>query len=241
MNHPANKQTHKLNFYATPEHACTYLPGRQATTLFADPGFSMDRHIYTHLVAKGFRRSGEYLYRPWCNRCNACVPVRIPVQNYVMRRKHARVWKRNQDLTITCKPAVFEEAHFELYCRYINTRHKDGGMDNPGKKDYMGFLGSSWMDTVFYEMNLGDQLLAVSVVDQLDNGLSAVYTFFHPDYEKRSLGTYSILFEIQEAAQLGLDWLYLGYWIDGCAKMAYKNQFNPAEYLQNNIWMRNGY
>lgn len=238
MNLPVNKQAHKLCFYATPEHACTYLPDRQATTLFADPAFSMDRHIYTQLVAKGFRRSGEYIYRPWCNNCDACVPVRIPVQDNVMRKKHVRVWKRNQDIKVVCKPVAFEEPHFELYCRYINARHNGGGMDNPGRKDYMGFLGSRWMDTIFYEMKLADQLLAISVVDQLDDGLSAVYTFYDTNFSKRSLGTFSILYEIHEAARLGLEWLYLGYWIEGCAKMNYKNQFKPAEFLQNNIWVR---
>ncbi|OGT62811.1 MAG: arginyltransferase [Gammaproteobacteria bacterium RIFCSPLOWO2_02_47_7] len=238
MNLSVNKQAHKLCFYATPEHACMYLPGRQATTLFADPAFPMDRHIYTQLVAKGFRRSGEYIYRPWCNNCNACVPIRIPVQDHVMRKKHARVWKRNQDIKVITKPPVFEEPHFELYCRYINARHKGGGMDNPGRKDYMGFLGSNWMDTLFYEMKLADQLLAVSVVDQMDDGLSAVYTFYDTNFYKRSLGTFSILYEIHEAARLGLKWLYLGYWIKGCAKMNYKNQFSPAEFLQNNLWVR---
>lgn len=238
MDHSVSKQSHKLCFYATPEHACTYLPGLQATTLFADPSFPMDRHIYTQLVARGFRRSGEYLYRPWCNNCNACVPLRIPVNDFRMSRTHARVWKRNQDINVICKPAVFDKSHFDLYVRYINTRHRGGGMDNPSQKDYMGFLGSSWMDTVFYEMKLDEQLLAVSVVDRIDNGLSAVYTFFDPVFDKRSLGTFSILYEIREAARLGLDWLYLGYWIDGCEKMAYKNRFKPAEYLQNNVWVR---
>jgi arginine-tRNA-protein transferase len=189
-------------------------------------------------VAKGFRRSGEYIYRPWCNNCDACVPIRIPVLDHVMRKKHVRVWKRNQDIKVISRPAAFEESHFELYCRYISARHKGGGMDNPGRKDYMGFLCSSWMDTLFYEMKLADRLLAVSVVDQLDDGLSAVYTFYDTSYDKRSLGTFSILYEIHEAARLGLDWLYLGYWIEDCEKMNYKNQFKPAEYFHNNKWVR---
>ena len=240
MNHPVNKQTYKLSFFETPEHACTYLPGRQAKTLFADPAFPIDRHIYTKLISRGFRRSGEYLYRPWCNNCDACVPIRIPVKDYVMCKRHVRVWKRNQDIRIIRKPADFEDSHFELYNRYINTKHKGGGMDNPERKDYMGFLKSNWMDTVFYEMKLAEQLVAISVVDRLDDGLSAVYTFYDTNFDKRSLGTFSILFEIHEAARLGLKWLYLGYWIEECAKMNYKNQFKPAEYLQNNIWVRNG-
>lgn len=111
-------------------------------------------------------------------------------------------------------------------------------MDNPDQDSYMNFLTSSWMDTIFYEVKLNELLIAVAVVDQLNDGLSAVYTFFDPDYSKRSPGIFCILYEIQEAFRLGLDWLYLGYWIEGCGKMDYKNQFKPMEYLQNNKWIR---
>ena len=229
---------HKLGFYITPEHACSYLTNRQAITLFADPHFSMNRHIYTQLAQKGFRRSGEYIYKPYCDRCNACIPVRVPVNAFVMRKRHRRIWNNNRDLTVRLCSADYDEFHFNLYRKYLNRKHPGGGMDNPDRKDYTGFLSSCWMDTMFYELKLDDQLLAIAVTDRLDDGLSAVYTFYDPDFSKRSLGIYSVLYEIQEAKRMGLDWLYLGYWIAECGKMNYKDQFQPLEYLYDNRWIR---
>lgn len=228
----------KLGFYITPEHTCSYLKERQAITLFADPHFPMNRHIYTQLAQKGFRRSGEYLYKPYCDHCNACIPVRIPVNAFIMRKRHRRIWKNNKDLSISECSTEFNESHFELYRKYLNKKHPGGGMDNPGRKDYTGFLSSCWMDTMFYELKLEDQLIAVAVTDRLDDGLSAVYTFYDPDFGIRSLGIYSILFEIEETKRMGLDWLYLGYWIAECSKMNYKDQFRPLEYLYDNAWIR---
>ena len=232
-----NKPEQKPGFYITPEHSCSYLAGKQATTLFADPRYPIDQHLYTKLANTGFRRSGEYLYKPYCRNCKACIPVRIPVSDFVMRRSHNRIWKSNRDLQINRVDPCFKRSHFELYCRYLTARHKGGGMDNPDQDSYTSFLTASWMDTSFFEFRLNDLLLAVAVVDWLDDGLSAVYTFYDPDYSKRSLGIYSILYEIQEARESGLRWLYLGYWIDGCTKMNYKNQFKPIEYLKENRWI----
>lgn len=231
-----NKPAQNLGFYITPEHTCSYLQDKQAITLFADPHFSMNRHIYTQLADNGFRRSGEYLYKPYCNNCQACIPVRIPVRSFSMHRNQSRIWKQNQDLEVTCHSPVYKQSHFDLYRRYLHARHKGGGMDNPDRDSYMSFLTSSWMDTIFYEVNLDKLLIAVAVVDRLDDGLSAVYTFFDPEFSKRSPGIFCILYEIQETIKLGLDWLYLGYWIEGCTKMDYKNQFKPMEYLQNDRW-----
>jgi len=233
-----NIETHRLGFYLTPAHACSYLEGKQANTLFADPDYAMSRKLYSRLAARGFRRSGDYLYQPHCEDCMACIPVRIPVREFVRKRTHARTWKYNQDLTIRTLSATFNDEHQKLYTRYISTRHKGGGMDNPNAGSYLSFLTSSWMDTLFYEMRLRDKLLAVAVVDRLDNGLSAVYTFYEPGEKKRSLGTFSILFEINEALRLGLDWLYLGYWIKDCNKMNYKQVYQPLEYFRHNSWTR---
>ena len=233
-----NIQTHRLGFFITPTHACSYLDGKQASTLFADPDYPMTRQVYSRLAARGFRRSGDYLYQPHCESCKACIPVRIPVNEFVRKRTHARTWKRNQDLTVRERPATFNQEHQDLYSRYISTRHKGGGMDNPQAGSYLSFLTTNWMDTAFYEMRLDTKLLAVAVVDRLDDGLSAVYTFYEPEEIRRSLGTFSILYEISEARRLGLDWLYLGYWIKDCAKMNYKNAYRPLEYYQNNTWAR---
>lgn len=231
-----NQAARKLEYYLTPEHACNYLPGRQARTLVADPGFPLDRAYYTWLADKGFRRSGSYVYRPNCHGCQACVPVRIKVNEFSMSRSHLRTWRRNQDLCIHATPAHFKNEYFDLYHRYINTRHKDGGMENPTPSDFMQFLTCDWGETLFYEMRLDKRLIAVAVADRLDNALSAVYTFYDPDEHKRSPGIFAILFEINEAARLNLPWLYLGYWIAGCDKMHYKNRFSALQYFHGNHW-----
>jgi len=228
----------KLSFFITPEHPCSYLPDRRAVTLFADPRYPKNKRLYSTFAHKGFRRSGEYLYKPSCNGCRACIPVRIPVNEFRPRRSQVRCWKRNRDLTIVPVAAEYLQTHFDLYCRYIARRHPGSSMDKPRPEDYMNFLTASWMDSVFFEMKRGDQLLGVAVIDVLNDGLSAVYTFYDTDYPGRSLGTFAILHEIEEAKRLGLNWLYLGYWIRDCKKMSYKTDFQPLEYYRNNVWHR---
>ena len=227
-----------LGFYNTPPHECSYFPDRQAITLFADPRFPKSKDLYSTLANYGFRRSGKHLYQPHCKACTACIPVRIPVNEFNSRRNQRRLWKKNKYLTIKTLAADFYDEHFQLYKHYQSVRHAGGGMDNPTTKSYMDFLIADWMDTVFYEMRLNNKLLAVAVVDQLKDGLSAVYTFFDPEYSVRSLGTYAILLEIEDARRLNLGWVYLGYWINGCAKMSYKSEFQPLEYFINNSWKR---
>lgn len=230
------KIAHKLGFYATPPHDCSYLAGRQAITLFADPHFPKNRRLYSALLDNGFRRSGEHLYQPYCSDCSACIPIRIPVNRFKPTRNQIRTWRRNQDLVIRPLAAEFDQQHFELYQRYLASRHAGGGMDNPTPENYMDFLTASWADTTFYEMKLNDQLLAVAVVDHTDNALSSIYTFFDPDFPHRSLGKYAILFTIKTANKAGLPWLYLGYWIADCRKMNYKNEFQPVEFFINDQW-----
>lgn len=228
----------KLGFYATPPHECNYLPGREAVTLFADPLFPKNSRLYSALADCGFRRSGEHLYVPNCNKCNDCISVRVPVNEFKPSRSQSRVWKHNSDLSINELPAVFRQEHFDLYKKYLTTRHAGGGMDQPNPDSYMEFLTSSWSETLFFEMRREELLIAVAVVDIMDNALSAVYTFFDPDHAQRSLGRYAILHEIETAKRMGLTWLYLGYWIEKCKKMNYKNQYQPLEYYRNNVWYR---
>lgn len=231
-----NQAARKLGYYITPEHICNYLPGRQARTLVADPGFPLDRTHYTKLADKGFRRSGNYIYRPDCPACKSCVPVRIDAGRFTMNRNHRRIWRRNRDLSVRTRPAHFRQEYFALYRRYINTRHKNGGMENPAPADFMQFLTCDWAETLFFEMRLENRLVAVAVADLLDNGLSAVYTFFDPDVSRRSPGIFAILYEVHEVNALKLDWLYLGYWIAGCQKMSYKNGFTALQYYYDNRW-----
>lgn len=229
----------KLGFYATPPHECNYLPDREAITLFADPRFPKNARIYAALADCGFRRSGEHLYIPHCNVCSSCTPVRIPTYEFCMSTSQKRAWKRNRDLIVTELSAEYREEHFLLYERYLKNRHPGGGMDEPTPESYMEFLTSSWSETVFYEMrDHNKKLLAIAVVDRMDNALSAVYTFYEPEQHKRSLGRYAILYEIEQAKLMGLDWLYLGYWIEQCKKMSYKTEYRPLEYYRENVWIR---
>ncbi len=228
----------KLTFYSTPPHSCSYLADREAVTLFADPRYPKSNRLYAALSARGFRRSGEHLYQPHCPECHACIPIRLPVAEFVSRRQQRRTWQKNQGMEIQVKPASFEREHFALYRRYIAARHAGGGMDDPTPDNYMSFLTASWSDTVFIEYRHAGKLLAVSVSDRLPDALSAVYTFFDPDSSHLSLGRFSILYQIQLARETGRQWLYLGYWIEDCRKMRYKTEYQPLEYFCQGEWHR---
>tara|TARA_B100000029_G_scaffold504356_1_gene583056 strand:+ start:405 stop:1118 length:714 start_codon:yes stop_codon:yes gene_type:complete len=228
----------ELKFFKTPKHDCSYLPGEQAVTLFADPLATIDTSTYTSLSAAGFRRSGSHIYRPFCESCNACVPVRVPVKTFVQRRKHKRVIKRNQDIEIHKTPPKLRNEYFELYERYINERHADGDMYPADLKQFESFLVKGREETMFYEFRDNNkQLVAIAVADKLLDGLSAIYTFFEPNDRSRSLGVYAILWLIEEAYRLNLDNVYLGYWIKDSQKMDYKIEYKPIELYIKNKWI----
>jgi arginine-tRNA-protein transferase len=226
----------RLKFYATQPHPCSYLPEEQATTLFLDPSQPMDARVYAELSEVGFRRSGDHLYRPHCQRCTACVPARIPAHQFLPDRQQKRILKRNAELQVKAVEPVFSDEYYALYARYIEQRHADGDMYPPSREQFSTFLVRDLPFSRFYEFRLQERLLAVAVTDVLPNGLSAVYTFYDPDEERRSLGRFAILWQIGEAARLGLEALYLGYWIKNCRKMNYKTQYRPIELLVNQRW-----
>ena len=227
----------RLKFYATQPHACSYLPNEQATTLFLDPSQPMNGQIYAELSELGFRRSGDHLYRPHCKLCKACVPARIPVARFRPSRKQNRVLKRNLDIKVSrCDPG-FTEERYQLYARYISERHADGDMFPPSRGQFSTFLVSNLPYAFFYEMRVEDRLIGIAVTDVLPNGMSAVYTFYDPSEEKRSLGVFGILWQIAESRRLGLDAVYLGYWIKGCRKMSYKTEYRPIELFVNQRWV----
>lgn len=229
----------QLRLFVTPGSSCSYLPGRQARNLVADPQRT-DQGLYDQLIGLGFRRSGEHLYRPRCGTCSACQSLRIPAVGFTPRRSQSRCRKKNADLRTTWRPAYYDPRHYELFERYVTTRHAGGGMDDPSPGNYREFLLSSWAQVYLCELysERYQRLLAVSVVDQLADGLSAVYTFFDPDPDcrARGLGTYAILALLDETARLGLDWLYLGYWIENCDKMRYKAEFRPHQTFTGRQW-----
>lgn len=226
----------RLRFFATPGHPCSYLAGREATTVFVDLRYPKNPALYAALSHLGFRRSGSHIYRPECSRCSACIPVRIPVARFRPRRIHRRIRAANRDLTFRIRPPRFESEHFALYRRYISTRHAGGGMDDPSIGQYRDFLTSAWCDTLFFEYSLGAAVVAVSVIDRLTDAFSCVYTFFDPAHGRRSLGTYAILHAIEATQRRSLEWLYLGYYIAESPKMRYKGDYRPQERLVDGRW-----
>jgi arginyl-tRNA--protein-N-Asp/Glu arginylyltransferase len=224
-----------LRMFLTTDYSCSYLPGRLARNLVADPA-ATDIRLYTQLAELGFRRSGEHVYRPHCRGCVACRSLRIPVERFRPNRSQRRIWARNQDLWVREMDAAFEEEHFELFARYIRVRHPGGGMDPACPDNYWSFVASRWCPTWLCEFRRDRELLAVAVVDRLDNGLSAVYTFFDPLEDARGLGTFAILWQIATARRLGLNWVYLGYWVERCGKMTYKARFKPHEVFVPERW-----
>src|SRR5688572_4703097 len=217
-------------------HPCSYLSGRTATTLFIDPRFPLDRQHYGAFTRLGFRRSGDLIYRPHCAECTACVPVRIAVDRFKRSRSQRRTWARNSDVRVSAQPNVFVQEHFDLYVRYQAARHAGGGMDDTDPEKYENFLIGRRMETTFYEMRVDGRLLGVAVVDRLNDGLSAIYTFYDPGEHTRSLGTFAVLWQVEHARSLGLLWVYLGYWIAESGKMSYKTNFQPLEAYRNGQW-----
>jgi arginine-tRNA-protein transferase len=227
----------KVNFFASTPEPCSYLAGRKSVSAFANPHMDMDMGTYNELIRHGFRRSGGYIYRPHCPQCQECVSVRVPVRQHRYSRNEKRVIRRNSDIRINIIPGRFRDEHFDLYRRYIRSRHNEGSMSNPSKSDYHRFLICDWTDTLFFEYRRNRILLAVAVCDITDSGLSAVYTFFDPDHTERSPGHFAILNQIEEARARDLDYLYLGYWIRNCSKMSYKRRYKPLEAYLNEQWV----
>jgi leucyl-tRNA---protein transferase len=228
-----------LKLYATYPHACSYLDGQEATTLFIDPQAKVDHMLYSHLSDLGFRRSGDHIYRPRCQTCKACIPVRIPVLKFKPTRQQKRCWARNLDLTVRVSQTLNMPLYYPLYARYITERHSDGDMFPPSEEQLINFLKPAVeQGTDYLEFWLQDELIAVAVSDRLTHGLSAIYTFYSPasEHQYRSLGVMAVLFQIGRAQDLGLPNLYLGYWIQDCRKMAYKNQYRPLELLIDQVW-----
>lgn len=231
-----SQSQHPPDFFLSLPHECSYLPEQDATTLFLDPSVQLESDQYARFLQKGFRRSGDLVYRPYCSNCKSCIPVRVPVDRFKPNRSQRRTWSKNQDLNIIELEAEFNKEHFALYELYQNTRHRGGGMDQPSPGKYMEFLVSRQTKTRFVEFRLEQELIAVAVMDVLPDSLSAVYTFFDPKHSARSLGVFAVIWEIKQALSRGLSWVYLGYWINQCQKMSYKAQYQPLEAFQNGCW-----
>ncbi|WP_132999130.1 arginyltransferase [Luteimonas arsenica] len=225
-----------LRLFHTAGHPCGYWPERTARDLVLDPGDPRLAEFYERALSRGFRRSGDLVYRPHCHGCRACVPVRIPVDAFTPDRSQRRCLVRNADVQTRILPAGEDSERFELYRRYLVHRHPGGGMDDHGKAEFAQFLVGSWSQGRFLELRADGRLLAVAVTDLVDDALSAVYTFYDPDQAPRGLGTLAILQQIDWARRSGRRHLYLGYWIQGHMKMDYKRRFQPLEHFDGQAW-----
>jgi arginine-tRNA-protein transferase len=229
---------HRLQFYLTAAYPCSYVPGRLARSQVATPANLVDSAVFSELARLGFRRSGLYVYRPRCDACQACVPVRLPVDAFRPNRSQRRCRTRNRDLAHALKPLVFDEAHYRLYQRYQVSRHAGGGMDQDDREQYRNFLLTSRVDSALLEYSLDGRVVMVSLVDRLLDGLSAVYAFYDPDLERRGLGVHNVLTLAELARRMGLPYVYLGYWIAESRKMAYKRNYRPLQGYLDGHWQQ---
>jgi arginine-tRNA-protein transferase len=226
-----------VRLFQTLPHACGYYADREAQNLVIDPASPRLADIYELGLQRGYRRAGSHVYIPNCGQCRACVACRIPVRTFRMTRAQRRCLKRNADLQVEILPARYSEERFELYRRYLQWRHPNGGMDDAQTEDFSRFLYTQWSPTRFVEFRDKGKLLAVAVTDFCSTGLSSVYTFYEPDALDRGLGTLAILEQIRIAREFGLDHVYLGFWIAGHPKMDYKIRFRPIEVLRAGQWV----
>ncbi|MQY50351.1 arginyltransferase [Rhodocyclus tenuis] len=225
-----------LQFYATAPYACSYLPNEKARSQVATPTHLISTEVYGELVRSGFRRSGVFTYRPLCDTCHACVPVRVAVGRFLPDRSQRRCLKKYAGMLAREVPLAYDAAHFALYQRYQSVRHPGGGMDHDSREQYTHFLLQSRVDTRLVEFSENGVLRMVSIIDVLSDGLSSVYTFYDPDVPGANFGVYNVLWQLDQCATHALPHLYLGYWIHGSRKMAYKSRFQPLQGLIDGEW-----
>ena len=249
MSLPNEPALHRLQFYVTTPYTCGYLPKKLAQSLIATPHHLVDADVYSDLIQQGFRRSGKFSYRPHCENCNACIPVRVMLRDFEPNRSQKRAYKQHAGLTARLLPLSYVVSHFALYTNYQAARHPDEHLKKQAEAhrtaqiqneadEYRHFLCQSNVESAMVEFTDGNkQVKIVSVIDIVNDGVSAVYTFYDTLETKASFGTYSIMWLIEWTKLLGLPYFYLGYWIADSQKMAYKQAFKPQQKLIDGEWV----
>ena len=227
----------KVTVGLTQSFDCNYLSEQKEQLLVIRDDRCHCDWVYEQLMTKGFRRSGNEIYRPHCPSCTACESIRLSANEFAPSRSQKRIRSRNNGLFKMTFSTVADEQCYPLYQKYINLRHKDGSMYPASKEQYAGFLFCDWLDTRFIHLWHEQKLIGVAVTDVLPKSMSAIYTFFDPDYEKYSLGTFFIIKQMELCEQLNKEYLYLGYQIDECKKMAYKTKYKPYQRLIRSQWI----
>lgn len=241
MNQSRETALKTLQFYVTANYPCSYLDGQLARSQVATPAHLIDTAGYSVLMHNGFRRSGLFYYRPHCDQCQACLSLRLPVAEFQPDRSQKRAWAQHQQLIASTSTPFFSPEHFALYQRYQRARHPGGGMDADDVAQYQDFLIDSHVHSLLVEFRTPSPsdapgtLKMVSIIDQLDDGMSAVYTFYEPE-PGQSYGTYNVLWQIKQAQAWGLMHLYMGYWVAQSQKMTYKTRFKPFQLFIQNQW-----
>lgn len=233
-----DKRLHKLPplaVHLSMRNACPYIAGRTEQRVAVD--ISQNPALHDQMARAGFRRVENWVYKPACPGCNACIPWRVDTVGFKMGRNLARIWRSHEDLTRHIAPITPTIAHFNLFKRYISARHGDGQMATMNRDEFVSMIENSPIESVLLNyMNADGRLIAAMLTDVQSDGLSAVYSFYDPDETKRSLGTYMIMDMIDFAKELGLPWLYLGYYVEDSSKMYYKSRFQPASVFIDGQW-----
>ncbi|NKB20892.1 MAG: arginyltransferase [Alphaproteobacteria bacterium] len=237
MNRPVELRPHRF-FMGTRALPCPYIPGRVERKVVTDLATPNAMELYDNLSRAGFRRSHSLAYRPACRGCTACVPVRIRVEGFEWSRSFRRIANRNADLTTRDMAGHATMEQYRLFTRYQRSRHSGGEMSSMSFRDFRAMIEDSPIDTRIIEFRDPERLLvAVMLADRQMDAMSAVYSLFDPELDKRSLGTYMVLWLIKQAAENDLPHVYLGYWIEESPKMAYKARFRPLEGLTPQGWI----
>lgn len=226
-----------FNLHLTTPHQCSYLENQRSSSQIVMPPDEVNAAYYADMLRQGFRRSGVFVYRPHCQGCQACLSLRVDVAKFKLSKRFQRIINKNKHLICRQLPLHWKEEHFQLYMRYQQSRHQEQQDEQKIRADYKEFILKSNVNSSILEyLDSNNQVVMVSLIDVSDDGISAVYTFYDTD-NKNSLGHYGILYQLDICKALSKPWLYLGYWVDGCSKLSYKTDYQPAEIFHDGKWI----